>query len=804
MSSSEIDSPHDLPPGTPPGNDLIQIPQVLPAMLLNDVLIYPNTIIPLSVSSEPLVKLVNDSLASHRQLAVFTRIPEPPSEEPEEQFYKVGTACRILKMFRVPDGSMRILVQGLIRIRRLEIINKEPYLTLRIESIEQEQNKTIKIEALMRQLVKDFTRYAEDQSIPEEIRIAVFNISEPGPLADIIASNLSIGLSEKQAILEATDLVERLTLVTVHLAREMKLINIGSEIRDRVEGELEDSQREYYLREQLKAIKKELGEEGESAADIAEFARKVEESHMPAQAAEAAKKELERMRLMTPSSAEYTVSRSYVEWLVTLPWEVSSDDELNLKKAEARLNKDHYGLDDVKTRILEFLAVRKLKQTKRGPILCFVGPPGVGKTSLGRSIAGAMGREFIRMSLGGMRDEAEIRGHRRTYVGALPGRIIQSIKRVGVNNPVMMLDEIDKLGSDFRGDPASAMLEVLDPEQNNSFQDHYLDIEFDLSRVFFITTANDISMIPGPLRDRMEIIEIPSYITDEKVQIAKKYLVPRQIDECGLKRSNIAFSLTGIRAIVRNYTREAGVRKLEQKIAGVCRKIARNVAAGKKAKVTITNHTVATYLGPPVYQDDDMPTIPRVGIALGLAWTPVGGETLIIESTWMPGKGNLIVTGQLGDVMKESARIALSYLRANAELYGFDLAKLGDRDLHIHIPEGATPKDGPSAGVTLTTSLASLFSGKKVRVDICMTGEVTLTGNVLPVGGIREKIVAARRYGINNIIMPEANEKDLYFVPDHIKKQLKFHFVKTVDEVLKIAFADDAKHKTRARVKRLG
>lgn len=804
MSNPDTDSPQDLPPGTPPGNDLIQIPQILPAMLLNDVLIYPNTIIPLSVSSEPLVKLVNESLATHRQLAVFSRIPEPPSDEPEEQFFKIGTACRILKMFRVPDGSMRILVQGLIRIRRLEIINKDPYLTLRIESVEKTQRKTIKIEALMRQLVKDFTRYSEDQSIPEEVRIAVFNITEPGPLADIIASNLNIGLSDKQAILEATDLIERLTLVAVHLAREMKLINIGSEIRDRVEGELEESQREYYLREQLKAIKKELGEEGEAAADVAEFAHKVEEAHMPAQAAEAAKKELERMRLMTPSSAEYTVSRSYIEWLVTLPWEISSKDELNLKTAEARLNKDHYGLDDVKSRILEFLAVRKLKQTQRGPILCFVGPPGVGKTSLGRSIAGAMGREFIRMSLGGLRDEAEIRGHRRTYVGALPGRIIQSIKRVGVNNPVMMLDEIDKLGNDFRGDPASAMLEVLDPEQNNSFQDHYLDVEFDLSKVFFITTANDISMVPGPLRDRMEIIEIPSYITDEKIQIARKYLVPRQIDESGLKRSNVTFTLTGIRTIVRNYTREAGVRKLEQKIAGVCRKIARNVAKGKKGKVSVTNRTVATYLGPPIYQDDDMPTIPRVGIAIGLAWTPVGGETLIIESTWMPGKGNLIVTGQLGDVMKESARIALSYLRANAETYELNLDKLADRDLHIHVPEGATPKDGPSAGVTLTTSLASLFSNRKVRVDLCMTGEVTLTGNVLPVGGIREKIVAAHRYGISNIIMPEANEKDLFFVPDHIKKQTKFHFVKTVDDVLDIVFVNEKKRKSQTKVKRLG
>jgi ATP-dependent Lon protease len=800
-----LDDEHSssLPPGTPPDpEDLIQIPQILPTMLLNDVLIYPNTIVPLSVTAEPLVQLVNDALSSHRQLAVFARIPEPPSDDPEEQFYTVGTACRILKMFRVPDGSIRILVQGLIRIQRLEIINKEPYLTLRIKALEHSQEKTLKLEALMRQLVKDFTRYSEDQTIPEEVQIAVFNITEPGPLADIIASNLPLKLEARQKVLETIELVERLTFVTHHLVREMRLTNIGSEIRNRVEGELEDTQREYYLREQLKAIKQELGEEGESAADIAEFAKKVEASGMPEHAAETAMKELGRMKMMTPSSAEYTVSRSYVEWLVDLPWEKSSTDELNLKKAEARLNDDHHGLADVKTRILEFLAVRKLKKTKRGPILCFVGPPGVGKTSLGRSIAAAMGREFIRMSLGGLRDEAEIRGHRRTYVGALPGRIIQSIKRVAVNNPVMMLDEIDKLGSDFRGDPASAMLEVLDPEQNSAFQDHYLDVEFDLSKVFFITTANDISRVPGPLRDRMEIIEIPSYITDEKIQIAKKYLVPRQISECGLKRSNISFTLTGIRSIIRNYTREAGVRKLEQKIAGVCRKVARKVAGGASLKVSITNRTVADFLGPPIYQDDDIPTVPKVGVALGLAWTPVGGEMLVIEATWMPGTGKLEVTGQLGDVMKESTRIALSYLRANADQYGLDLERFARRDLHIHFPEGATPKDGPSAGIALTTVLASLFSNKMVRVDQCMTGEVTLTGNVLPVGGIREKIIAGHRYGITNIIMPAANEKDLYFVPDHIKKDLKFNFVKTVDEVLKVAFVDDDHSKSRARRKR--
>ena len=631
------------------GGESISIPNVLPVMLLNDVLIFPNTIVPVVVSDERMIKLVNDALSSTKMLATFTRASQPESEDPDDQFYGIGTASQILKMFRVPDGSMRLLVQGLLRIERKRIISTEPYLIVEVAPIPLDQKRTLKIEALMRRLSSDFTKFADySQSIPEEVKIAVFNINEPGSLADIIASNLNISLAAKQKILEENRLEERLSMVVAQLSHELKIVRLGSKIQSEVESELEQNQREYFLREQMKAIRKELGEEDDTNAEIEEFAEKIKGAEMPQQAAEASQKELERLKRMSPASAEYTVSRTYLEWLIGLPWQKATKDELDLEKAEKILNRDHYGLLDVKNRILEFLAVRKLKQTGKGPILCFAGPPGVGKTSLGKSIAAAMKREFVRMSLGGMRDEAEIRGHRRTYVGALPGRILQSIKRVGVNNPVMMLDEIDKLGADFRGDPASALLEVLDPAQNSTFQDHYLDVEFDLSRVFFITTANDIGQIPSPLRDRMEIIEISSYITDEKAKIAKDYLVPRQVDENGLRKSNVRFTEKGLIKIIEGYTREAGVRKLEQQIANVCRKIARATAIGKSERVTITEKNVEKYLGPPHYFDEMLSAKSQVGVAHGLAWTPVGGDVLVIESTWMPGAKQLQVTGQLG------------------------------------------------------------------------------------------------------------------------------------------------------------
>lgn len=780
------------------GDGPIRIPETCPALLLNDVLVFPNTIVPLAISSPAMISMINDALAGHRVVAAFSRAQSPRSDKPEDQFYSIGTAAHIMKMFRMPDESIRVLIQGMVRIKRLEILKTDPYLQVKIQPLPIPRESTIQIEGLTRTVVSDFSKYAEENALPDEVRIAVHNISDPGALADIVASNLNLSIGEKQQILEENALEARLTVVATHLSRELELLKIGTEIRGKVERELESNQKEYYLREQLKAIRRELGEEGETSAEIGEFEKKVTEAALPSHAAEAVRKELERMRVMSVSSAEYSVSRTYVEWLVSLPWSKASVDELNLVQAEKELDEDHYGLGEVKTRILEFLAVRKLKKDNRGPILCFAGPPGVGKTSLGRSIARSMNREFVRMSLGGVRDEAEIRGHRRTYVGAMPGRIVQSLRRVGVKNPVIMLDEIDKLGMDFRGDPASALLEVLDPAQNYTFSDHYLDVEFDLSSVFFITTANDVGLIPGPLRDRMEIIEIPSYITDEKVQIGLRYLMPRQIEESGLKSSHLVITEDGMRAIIRGYTREAGVRRLEQRIGAICRKIARGVAEGKRKRASVTAKSVAQYLGPAPFAEDGLPEEPQIGVALGLAWTPVGGEILVIESTSMPGSGRLQVTGQLGEVMKESAQIALSFLRAHARDLGIAEDSFVKNDVHLHVPEGAQPKEGPSAGIALASSLASLLSQKPVRNDLCMTGEITLTGQVLPVGGIREKIVAAARRGITTIVMPKANEKDLFYVPDHIKSRLKFHFVHDLDQALKLTLRSSVKKRPNA------
>jgi ATP-dependent Lon protease len=786
--------------GKPAEGDMIHIPDILPAMLINDMLIFPNTIAPLVITAEPVIKLVNDALSGPKMMAAFTRVPDSEALPPEKQFYEIGTAVQIMRMFRVPDGTLRLLVQGLVRVRRKRIAETEPYLKVEVTPLLTNVKSSMKVEALMKRISSDFTQLAEaGQSIPEEVKIGVYNITDAGALADIVAANLNIGLDKKQEILEAEEIEKRLDLVATSLARELKLIKLGSEIQDKVEGEIAQTQRQYYLREQMKAIRRELGEESEESQDVEELAKQIAAADMPAAAAEAAAKELDRMKRMTSASAEYTVSRTYLEWLVALPWNKATQEDLDVKKAAKILDRDHYGLDDVKNRILEFLAVRKLRPTGKGPILCFIGPPGVGKTSLGRSIASALNREFVRFSLGGMRDEAEIRGHRRTYIGALPGRIIQSIRRVNVNNPVLMLDEIDKLGNDFRGDPASALLEVLDPAQNASFQDHYLSVEFDLSRVFFITTANDISTIPLALRDRMEIIEINSYITPEKLQIAKRYLAPRQIEECGLNASQLSFTDKGLTAIIEGYTREAGVRKLEQQIGSVCRKVARAVVTGKTTKVTVTEKNLDDYLGPARFLEEEVRKLPGVGVALGLAWTPVGGDVLVIESTWMPGTKQLQVTGQLGDVMKESAQIAMSYLRAHADQYGISTDEINRHDVHIHVPEGATPKDGPSAGITLATSLASLFTQRPVKHNLGMTGEITLAGRVLPVGGLREKIVAASRHGLKTIIMPSENEKDLFFVPDHIKKSIDFHFVDDIREVLQLALAPLRKAKVTKR-----
>jgi ATP-dependent Lon protease len=764
------------------------IPEELPVMLLSDVVIYPNVIVPLMVDDERMVKLVSDAMATHKMLATFARRYESTGEEIRDKFFNLGTAVLIVKMFRVPDGSIRLLVQGLDRIRMTELVKLEPYLTAKIEVMKKDRRCSAKTQALMRKIVEEFkTMVDQNPTMPGDLKLSVDNIKDPNTLGDLISSNLDLKIDERQQILEIFEIDERLSLISSFLNREIRLLKVGSKIRENVDEELERSQKEYYLREQLRAIRKELGEDDDQVLEISELEKKIISVNMTPEAMESANRELDRLKKMSPASAEYMVSRTYIDWLVNLPWDISTEDNLDIKTAQEILDQDHYGLNDVKERILEFLAVRKIKKDSKGPILCFAGPPGVGKTSLGRSIARAMDRKFIRISLGGVRDEAEIRGHRRTYIGALPGRIIQKIRQAGVRNPIFMLDEIDKIGQDFRGDPSSALLEVLDPEQNFSFSDHYLEVGFDLSKVMFITTANQIYDIPPALRDRMEVITLSGYITQEKVQIAKHFLVPKQLEENGLTKDHLGIGDMALQWIVDRYTREAGVRGLEQKISSICRKTARRVAMGENKSITITTRNLSDYLGVPKYTSHLVSEKGDIGIANGLAWTPVGGDVLMIESTWMPGGKSLKITGQLGSVMQESAEIALSYLRANAAKYRLPEGFFRKNDIHIHVPEGATPKDGPSAGITMVTSLASLFQNVPVRNDIGMTGEITLRGRVLPIGGVREKVVAASRAHLKTVILPSENKKDLEEVPENIRAKLNFLFVDNIDQVLDIA-----------------
>lgn len=769
-----------------------EIPETLPLLVLKDTVIFPNIIFPLSIDDERTIRMVNDSLEGNRLLGAFT---EKPSENTDinKSHYNVGTAVGILKMFRVPDNSIRLLVQGIERIKILEIVREEPYKIAKIEVLQPDRRRGQKIEALTRLLMDEFRAVIEHAPyLTDDIKTALLNIKDPAVLSDLIASNLNLSLEEKQQLLEIRELEARLKDISSRVTKELKLLKLRDKIKGNVDEKVEESQKQYYLREQLKAIKKELGEEDEYSQEVNELEKRVLNTPMPDQAREAAKKELSRLSKMSPASAEYTVSRTYLDWILDIPWMVSSEDAIDIAKARKVLDADHYGLKDVKERILEYLAVRKLKQDTKGPILCLAGPPGVGKTSLGRSIARATGRKFVRIALGGMRDEAEIRGHRRTYIGALPGRIIQALKNAGANNPVFMLDEIDKVGQDFRGNPESALLEVLDPEQNNSFTDHYLDLEFDLSKVMFITTANVTYSISPPLLDRMEVIQLPGYITQEKVEIARKYLVPRQLEENGLKRSQLAFTAGALQKIVSHYTRESGVRNLEREIARACRKTAYKIAAGETVSETVTIRNFTEYLGEPRFLGDITDHSPMVGVATGLAYTPVGGAVLLIESTSMPGAKAVHITGRLGEVMKESADIALSYLRSHGRKYRIKPDYFSKHEIHIHVPEGATPKDGPSAGVTMATSLASLLTGCKVRSDVAMTGEITLRGTVMPIGGLREKIVAAVRVGIKEIIIPELNQKDLKDIPeDVLSKVTKIHPVKTIDQVLKIALVSE-------------
>jgi ATP-dependent Lon protease len=777
-----------LPLNAEPDEIQSKIPEQLPILPLRDTVVFPNIVTPLVVAREKSVRLINDVIAGTRILGLVAQTNSEVEDPGLADIYKHGTAAIILRMLKFPDGSLRVLVQGLSRMTISQIELEAPYLVARIKTLDERFTESTEIEALKRNVAIQFQKIVSlVPQLPDELQVVVANTSHPGKLADLVASNLNLSIEEKEGILEAIDIKTRLKKLTVFVNRELEVLEMGSKIQDKVQTELGKNQREYFLREQLKAIQKELGMGDERSMEIEELRGKIKEAKMSEEAEKEALRELDRLAKMQPGAAEYTVSRTYIDWMISLPWSKSTDDNLDIEEAQKVLDEDHYDLEKVKDRILEYLAVRKLKADTKGPILCFVGPPGVGKTSLGRSIARAMGRQFVRISLGGVHDEAEIRGHRRTYIGALPGRILQGIKNAGSNNPIFMLDEVDKIGMDFRGDPSSALLEVLDPQQNFSFSDHYLDVPFDLSKVMFITTANVLDTIPSALRDRLEVLELPGYIEEEKEQIAFKYLIPRQLDENGLKKKNVTFTKQAVRKIIRDYTREAGVRNLERQIATVCRKVAKQVATGKAEKRIIAPDDLHDKLGPIKFYSEVAERTSEPGVATGLAWTPTGGDILFIEATQMNGSKGLILTGQLGDVMKESAQAAMSYIRSHAEDFGIKPNFFDKKDIHIHVPAGAIPKDGPSAGVTLATAIVSLLTKKAVKNDIAMTGEVTLRGKVLPVGGIKEKVLAARRAGLNKVILPAKNKDDLEEIPAHVKKNMQFFFAEKLDDVLLLA-----------------
>jgi ATP-dependent Lon protease len=772
-------------------NQMPDIPEELPILPLRETVVYPQMLIPLVVGREKSIKLVEDALAGNKIIGMCMQ--KTPVEEPTpDDIHRVGTVGIIVRSLRFPDNTLRLFVQGLQRIRIIEFTQTEPYFKAKIEVIEERVEKTVEIEGLMRNLLNLFQKMASlIPQFPEELIINAVNIQEPGKLADFIAFNTNLNINEKQEILETIDIKERLQKVTYYLTRELEILEIANKIQNEVKNEIEKSQKEYFLRQQMKAIQKELGEIDPREMEINELRQKLQEAKLPPEAMKEAERELERLALMPPGSAEYTVTRTYLDWLISLPWAKSTEDNLDIKRAEEILNEDHYDLEKVKERILEYLAVRKLKSDMKGPILCFVGPPGVGKTSLGKSIARALGRKFVRISLGGIRDEAEIRGHRRTYVGALPGRIIQGMRKAESNNPVFMLDEIDKLGADFRGDPSAALLEVLDPEQNNSFVDNYLGVPFDLSKVMFIATANVLYTIPPALLDRMEVIELPGYTEYQKLGIAKGFLIPRQLKEHGLENYQIEFTDEAIKKIIREYTREAGVRNLEREIASIIRKIAKGIAEGSISdKVIVDKEDIPKYLGPEKYTFGMKGEKDEVGVATGLAWTEAGGDILFVEALVVEGKGNLILTGKLGEVMQESAKTALSYVRSKLKDLNVSYEILEKSDIHVHVPSGAIPKDGPSAGVTIATAIASALTKKPVKKDIGMTGEITLRGKVLPVGGIREKVLAAHRAGLTAVIMPKENQKDLEEIPEEVKKDLTFYFVEHADEVLNLAILE--------------
>jgi ATP-dependent Lon protease len=764
------------------------LPEALPVLPLKDSVPFPDMLTPLAVGQQRSVALVNDVLGGNRMLVmVASRDGEIENPGPED-LYRVGVMGVVARMLKVPDGSLRILVQGGQRVELGETVQRDPYLISHIAPAPEVLEPSPELEALFRNVQHTFTQIVEQVPyLPEELQLAVANVDDPAELAHMIAGSLRIKTEERQDLLEERDVAKRLRRLSELLAREAELISIGSKIQSQVESEIDKGQREFFLRQQLKAIQEELGEVDEAAAEAAELRERIEAAGLPEHAAKQAERELSRFERLPPQSAEHGTIRNYLEWLADLPWSKSTEDHIDLKAAREVLDRDHYDIEKVKDRILEFLAVRKLKPDAPSSILCFVGPPGVGKTSLGRSIAAAMGREFERISVGGVRDESEIRGHRRTYVGAMPGTIVRALRDAGSNNPVLMIDEIDKMGADFRGDPSSAMLEVLDPEQNGSFRDHYLDLPFDLSNVLFITTANQLEPIPGPLRDRMETIQLAGYTEEEKLEIAKRYLVPRQVERNGLLKSKIEFTDPALRELIDGYTREAGVRSLEREIGSVCRKVAREFAEGmRRSKRRVGPKAVRELLGRRRFHSDVGRRTDEPGVATGLAWTPVGGDVLFVEATAFPGDGKLQITGQLGDVMRESATAALSYVRRNFAQIAPDAPAdwFAKNDLHIHVPAGAIPKDGPSAGVTMVTAIASLLSGRPVRSDTAMTGEVTLTGQVLPIGGLKEKALAAQRAEITRVIAPRRNEGDLDEFPPNLLRGMQFLFADTVDDVL--------------------
>jgi len=765
----------------------VALPAALPILGLTDVVIFPAMVTPLAVESGSSLRLIDDVIAGDRLVGLaLQKNPETKEPAPEE-LHTVACLGRILRMLKYPDGTARILVEGLRRIRIYEWASREPYPRARCEIIPEEVEDSLELAALARSVKEKFQQIAElSPALNDQVRAAVMHAEQPGQLADMIAANVHLNLSDRQKLLEIANVKERLKTLLRLLMREAELLELGSKIQKEASSSMSKTQREFFLREQLKAIQKELGE-GEWENELETLAEELRKADLPEEARKAAMTELGRLRQTPPASAEYVVLRNYLDWIVNLPWNASTEDRLDLRKAEEILEAHHYGLKKVKERLLEFLAVMQLKRDLKGPILCLVGPPGVGKTSLGRSVAEALGRKFLRISLGGVHDEAEIRGFRRTYVGSMPGRIIQGLRRVKSNNPVFLLDELDKVGSGPRGDPASALLEALDPEQNHAFIDHYLDVPFDLSRVLFLATANWLEPVHPALRDRLEVIELPSYTVEEKLQIAKRHIIPRQLQDHGLKPRQLRIRLPALRRLIREYTREAGVRQLVRGVAALSRKAARQIVVSGSKSVSVKAEDLPRLLGAPPYRNETADRITECGIAIGLAWTPVGGDILFIEATKMPGKGRLILTGSLGEVMKESAQTALSLLRSQARTLDMEPPPMDQVDLHIHVPAGATPKDGPSAGVTIFTALASLFAGRRVRSDLAMTGEISLRGRVLPVGGIKEKVLAAARSGLKEVILPEANRAEWNEVPEETRRALRPRFVKRAEEAARLA-----------------